>query len=168
MPDDLTVDPTIRNQRYPGPRPEVWLVAWFGMWLGTAGILEVLLSRAWDKAALLVTGAAILGSFLALLAYLERRPVQRLKLGDELRAFPVGRLKPAEIKEVLFSADEDEDYAEGKPPVPFCAVSVEGPWARRFRLVASAGDAARLREWAERKGIPVVDPQGYSARPTRQ
>ena len=71
---------------------------------------------------------------------------------------------PKDIRAIHVGPDPDEDYAEARLPFPLCLVTIEAG-RRKLRLVASAGDAARLREWAERKGIAVVDPQGLSTRP---
>jgi hypothetical protein len=162
-PDDAA-DWTIRNQRPWGAAPWLWLGAWTVVWMGGAFILERMtpVTRHW--AYVLAWLGPTLGSLVALLVYLGRLPVRRLKLGDEVQAYPRCRLGPKDIRAIHVGPDPDEDYAEARLPFPLCLVTVEAG-RRKLRLVASAGDAARLREWAERKGIAVVDPQGLTVRP---
>ena len=160
---DDTADRTIRNQRYEGLRAWVWLAGWFLAWLPAGYMIESEAPREWRTPLALVTGLCVVTSFFLIVAHLDRRPVLRLRLGDELRAYPSGRLTPADIRAVRFAVDERAEYADGPRPVPLCEVAVEGRGGRRFRLVASAGDAARLRERAERHGIAVLDPHGFTA-----
>jgi hypothetical protein len=162
-PDDAA-DWTIRNQRHRGWSHWLWLGAWGVVWAGGALVLERLTPREMHWAYLLAWVVPTLGSFIGLMVYLERLPIKRLKLGDQLRAYPTARWEPKDIRAIHFGPDPDEDYAEAKLPFPLCQVTVEGR-RRKLRLVASAGDAARLREWAERKGVTVDDPQGLSTRP---
>ncbi|MBO0698688.1 MAG: hypothetical protein J2P46_09860 [Zavarzinella sp.] len=162
-PDDV-VDWTIRNQRYRGPWPGwLWIVGWMLFWMGASGAVELWTPS--DRRSLVYpsTLGLMLISFVILMLLLEgRQSVRRLKLGEDLLAAPVGRLKPMDIGAIRLAPDRDEDYVESKLPVPLCEVAVEGRRGRPIRLVVSAGDAARLREWAQRNGVAVIDPEGYS------
>ena len=162
-PDD-TVDRTIRNQRYRCWPAWAWLGALALLWLAAAIVLDRLTPRDWEPYVGACTCLLMLLTAFIVLWHLDHRPVHRIKLGDELRAFPMpgGRHLPANIRAIQFSNDEDGDYTEGDLPVPLCHVTVEARRGRRIQLVASAGDAARLREWAERHGVVVVDPHGLS------
>jgi hypothetical protein len=160
------VDWTIRNQRHRGWAPWLWLGAWALVW--AAGGMFLVRLTWWEVHWALVMCWLVptLGSFAGLMVYLDQQPVKRLKLGDELRAYPMRRMEPKDIRAIHFGPDPDEDYAEGKLPFPVCQVTVEGR-RRKLRLVTSAGEAARLREWAERKGIAVIDPEGFATRGVR-
>ena len=68
-----------------------------------------------------------------------------------------------EIRAFHFAHDPDEDYVERNLPIPMCELTVELQ-KRKLLLIVSFGDAARVREWAERVGVTVIDPEGYSAR----
>lgn len=162
-PDD-TVDRTIRNQRYRCWPAWACLGAFALLWMSAAFVLDRLTPREWEPYVGGGTAALMLATMSVVVWHLDRRPVHRIKLGDELRAFPKpgGRHLPANIRAIRFSNDEDGDYIEGDLPVPLCQVMIEPRRGRRIRLVASAGDAARLREWAERHGIQVADPYGLA------
>ena len=151
-PDDAA-DWTIRNQRNRGWAAWLWLGAWALVWMGGALILERLTPDVRHWAYVLAWIVPTLGSFVGLMIYLEHLPVKRLKLGVELRAYPRCRMEPKDICAIHFGPDPDEDYAEVKLPFPLCQVTVQGR-RRKLRLVASAGDAARL-------------PHGPSARVSR-
>jgi hypothetical protein len=167
-PDPLDVaDRTIRNQRYHGWPAWAWILGWFAAWLPAAWLLESLTPRDWEKPALAAVGVPILATFIFLVRHLDRRPAERIRLGDELRAYPSGQFQPADLVCIQFSPDDDEDYAEDKLPVPWCQVAVRGRRGRTIRLVASHGDAVRLREWAERNGVAVIDPDGLATRGVR-
>ena len=155
-------DRTIRNQRKSGGPAWAWIAGWFATWLVALCLVQRVTPREWEKPVGLASGLPILITFVAIVRHLERRPAERLRLGDELRAYPAGRLQPTDIAAVHVSPDADEDYAEDKLPVPWCQVAVRGRRGRTIWLVASVGDAARLREWAERHGVPVDDPHGLS------
>jgi hypothetical protein len=164
-PDDAT-DWTIRNQRHSGWSHWLLLGGWGVVWTAGAMLLNRLTPREMHWAYLLAWLVATLGSLGGLMVYLGGRPVKRLKLGDQLRAYPTARWEPKDIRAIRFGTDPAEDYAEAKLPFPLCQVTVEGR-RRNLRLVASAGDAARLHAWAERKGVAVDDPQGLSSRCAR-
>ena len=63
---------------------------------------------------------------------------------------------------ISFAHDPLEDYVENKLPIRMCEVTIERRRGRRLKLIVSTGDAARLREWAEGKGVVVEDPMGYA------
>jgi len=168
LPPVEAADRTIRNQRDPGWPPWAWIGIWAGLW-AVAGLgIASKTSHPWEPVVAGLTFLSMLGSFLVLLTRLEQRPVRRLRLGDELRAYPTGRFQPADIRAVHLSPDPEEDYVEGQLPFPVCLVTVENKRGRKLRLVASVGDAARLREWAELRGIAVIDPEGYSTGGARE
>ena len=161
---DATTDLTIRNQRYHGGPAWAWIAGWFAVWLSAIAVLEWTTPREWEKRVFLATAIPIFVTFFIMIRYLDLRPVVRLRLGDELRAYPSGRFQPADLVVIRFTPDTDEDYAEEKLPVPWCQVAVQGRRGRIIRLVASVGDAVRLREWAERKGVRVEDSEGFATR----
>jgi hypothetical protein len=160
-PDDA-VDRTIRNQRcrrWPG-----WLsiVGWGVLWMPAVFVLETRTPSEWRVIVVPRMFLLIIFSCVPLTVFLAWQPVRRLKLGDELWAGS-RMFAAADICAIHLTGDPDEDYVESSLPVPFCQVTVVPRRGRRIRLVASAWDAGRLRDWAERKGIGVIDPEGYSA-----
>jgi hypothetical protein len=163
-----TVDRTIRNQRYQCWPAWAWFGAWTLLWMPAIVIMDRLTPREWKGVAGAATCVPILGTGFLVLRHLDGRPVHRIKLGNQLRAYPRPgpRYWPSELVAVRFFNDEDGDYVEGARPVPLCQVEVEGRRGRPMRLVASVGDAARLREWAEQHGVPVVDPYGLAVSPS--
>ncbi len=93
---------------------------------------------------------------------ITRRPVSRLRLGSELQATPLGRYETKDIEAIHFASDPDEDYVDKDLPIPLCQLTVNTRKKFSFRLVVSLGDAQRVREWADRIGVVVIDPEGYS------
>jgi hypothetical protein len=164
-PDDA-VDRTILNQRYRAWPGLLSIVGWGLFWTAAAAVVETRTPYGWRVSIFPVTFLLIIGSWVPLMVFLHRRPVRRLRLGDVLRGGG-HRLEPADIGAIRLAADPDEDYVEAKLPFPVCQVTVEARRGRPIRLVVSAGDAARLRVWAERKGIAVEDPSAYSTRDRR-
>jgi len=160
-PDDV-VDRTILNQRYRSWPGLFSIAGWALFWMAAAAIVETRTPDGWRVGVFPATLLLIIGSWVPLMVFLGRQPVRRLKLGDDLRAAG-RRLEPADVRAIRMAPDPDEDYVESKLPIPLCQVTVEGRRGRPIRLVVSVGDAGRLREWAERKGIEVIDPEGYSA-----
>jgi hypothetical protein len=165
MDPDYAADWTVRNQRHCGWPGWLWVGAWGILWAAGAMLLQRLTPREVHWALVLGWLVPTATSFVGVMVYLERLPVKRLKVGERLQAYPRARMEPKDIRAIHFGPDPDEDYVETKLPFPTCQVTVEG--RRTLRLVASAGDAARLRAWAERRGVPVDDPQGYSTRALR-
>jgi len=168
-PDDA-VEWTIRNQRVRGPVAWAWLLGWGAVWFAGTIVAEQLTPTEWRSVADIVVLLLILVSFVAVVVHVERHPrIQRLKLGDQLVAFPRGRLEAKNVRAIRLSPDPDEDYVESATPVALCQLTIELRKGSPLRLVITTGDAARLRRWADRMGIPVDDPDGYSAaiqRPT--
>jgi hypothetical protein len=165
MDPDEVVDWTIRNQRVRGPVAWAWIIGWGTVWLAGAFIVERLTPWEWRLTAGPTLLVVILASFVILLVYLERhRRVERVKLGEQFRVFPGRRLEPGEITTLRFSADPDEDYAESVTPVRLYQLTVEPRRGSRFQMVITAGDAGRLRMWAERKRVAVVGPDEGSSR----
>jgi hypothetical protein len=166
-PDDV-VDWTIRNQRPQSWVGSFWIVGWMMFWTGALVIVELWAPYPWRGFVYPSTLVLILISFMTLVALLDGpHPIRRLRLGEDLQVVPAYRLKPADIRCIRMAADPDEDYVESKLPVPLCLVTLEGRRGRPIRLVVSVGDATRLRDWAERKGVILDDPHGYSSRGVR-
>jgi hypothetical protein len=160
-----TVDMTIRNQRYRGWPHWLLLIGWALGWMPVAGLAERMTSPFTPERNIIIvptTVVVMLASFVVMLILIDRRPIHRLKLGDEMRRMPSARYEPKDIVMVRFGHDPMEDYAEDKLPIRLCEATVEPRRGRTFHLTVSNGDAIRLREWAEHKGITVVDPEGYS------
>jgi hypothetical protein len=159
------VPPTIRNQRaYRWPSVSVVvLVGTF--WFVICGLLSKSPSRNWTLFELVVVIAAACITALMFQVFQWLRPVDRLILNDESLVAPaLASYKPADIRQISFGPDPHEDYAEATLPIKLCQAIVTPARGRRLRLIVSAGDAVRLRQWAERRGIAVTDPDGYSTR----
>jgi hypothetical protein len=106
-----------------------------------------------------ITGAVLLVVF-----SLVYQPLEHLALADEMEVLPGLRRYPAkDIREVSFGPDPAEDYVEQHLPIRLCEAAIQPKVGRPIRLIVSAGDAARLRGWADGKGIAVRDPEGYAA-----
>src|SRR5690349_17017369 len=96
-PDDA-VEWTIRNQRVRGPVAWAWLLGWGAVWFAGAIVAEQLTPTEWRSVADIVVLLLILVSFVAVVIHVERHPrIQRLKLGDQLVAFPRGRLEAKNV-----------------------------------------------------------------------
>jgi hypothetical protein len=161
-----TVDRTIRNQRYRGWPVLVLLGIWGVFWMAAAYFLErwlFPLPPPNNPVMVLPFLIAVIASFVVLLILIDRRQPKRLKLGDDMWAVPSGRVQAKDIRAFHFARDPDEDYVEKSLPIPSCELTIEFH-KRRLRLIVSFGDAARAREWAEQKGVAVIDPEGYSRR----
>jgi hypothetical protein len=161
-PDDA-VDRTIRNQRYRGWPGWLWIGGWGLLWMPVAVVVETGTPDYWRVLVLPATSLLMVASCVPLIVFLDRQPVRRLRLGDDLRGGG-RRFGPAGVRAIRLTADPDEDYVESRLPIRLCQVTVETRRGCPLRLVVSVGDAARLRRWAEGKGIAVIDPEGYSAR----
>jgi hypothetical protein len=161
-----TVDRTIRNQRYRGWSVAALIGIWCVVWMGSAYLLDRFVyppsgpGPAWIWLTWLVP---VLASFFVLIRLIDRRPPKRLKLGDDMWVVPGRRVPPKDTHAFHFARDPDEDYVEKGLPIPWCELTVEFRKHRR-RLIVSFGDAVRVREWAEQKGVTVIDPEGYSRR----
>jgi hypothetical protein len=164
-PDDAT-EWTIRNQRVRG-WPENWILAAWWLIMGPSGgvvVLQVPFQWAW-----IAIGCWAVVVFIPAVIFLIRSyrfpRIVRFKLCDELRAYPFQRrLALPNITAIHISHDPDEDYAESKLPVPTCQVTVESRAGRRFAIIATAGDAARIVRWGRKKGIVVINPLGLASR----
>lgn len=155
-PDDA-VDWTIRNQRVRGPVGWVWLLGWGAVWFAGAIEAERFTPMEWRSAANIIILLSILVSFAVIIVHVERHPrIQRLKLGEDVLIIPRRRLGPNDIEAFRLSADPDEDYVESVTPIRLYQLTVEPRRGSRFQLVITAGDAGRLRTWAERMRVTVV------------
>jgi hypothetical protein len=162
-----TVDRTIRNHRYHG-----WPAAVVFAIVGVLCLPMAVAMLSWlpkEAAPLVLVGTIILYALMASL--MVRRlphPVSRVKLGAFLQTFPGGLAHPPSmISDIAFGPDPAEDYAESPLPVRMCQARIIMRDGRRFQLIVSAGDAARLREWATEMGVAVKDPHGHSTREIR-
>jgi hypothetical protein len=163
-PDDA-VDWTIRNQRVRGPVAWAWLIGWAAIWMAGAYMAERLTPWEWRFAGSIVFLALVLASFVILLVHVEgHHRVHRVKLGDQLHVIPGRRLEPGEIAVLRLSPDPDEDYVESVTPIRLYQLTVEPRRGARFQMVITAGDAGRLRTWAERKRVTVVGLDETSSR----
>jgi hypothetical protein len=115
------------------------------------------------KAVLPIAIGCLLALGLVLLMIWTCRPVDRLVLSSELMSRPPNfAYQPTQIREVSFGPDPHEDYAESRLPFRLCQATVWPAGGWKLKLIVSAGDAARLRAWAEAKGISVNDPGGHA------
>lgn len=151
------VDRTIRNRRR-----RAW-PHWAGVagWVAVAVVLDEMTPVEWRHAVMSILAGPVLVSSVLVWWCLHRLPVERLKLGDRLWAYPFGRLAPKDLGAIRIGPDPEEDFGESSQPVRLCQVTIECR-RRGLRLVASVCDAARLREWAGRRCIPFSDPLDLS------
>jgi hypothetical protein len=164
-----TVDRTIRNQRYRGWPVLLIVCGWCAFWMAVAFVIEKwlipMVFYGFPYHLLLWVGwiIPVLTTFVVMLIKIDRRPPKRLKLGEVAWVVPGPRVQPKDIRAFHFARDPDEDYVEKGVPIPWCELTIEYRKCRR-QLIVSFGDAARVREWAEQKGVTVIDPEGYSRR----
>lgn len=157
---DNAIELTIRNCRpiwLTGPLVLFGLGCMWTVWLGvrTSGILDRVFPPEVDLCSLgTVTSVALL------LAYWYQ-PVRHWKLGEVLVVWPERRYQPADIRAIEFAPDPAEDYDEEIAPARLCEARARLR-RRDVRLIVRLEDARRLREWAERNGIAVLDPHGCS------
>lgn len=169
MLDSDTVDRTIRNQRYRGWPVPVMLGTWGVIWMAGAFVLEYWLMPTvyygvpYHLLMWVFWVLPMLASLIVILIKVDCRPPKRIKLGDDVWVVPGPRVQPKLIVAFHFARDPDEDYVENSLPIPWCELSIEFRKHWR-RMIVSFGDAARIREWAEQKGVTVIDPEGYSRR----
>ena len=162
-----TVDPTIRNRRYPRWRPFMARVLLAELWVGvfvamfTVGMSPFQLLGWFTVAVILACYSAI---FVLILPWAN--PIARIKLGDDMEANPGSwHYPPERIGEIAFAPDPQEDFHDfATLPVPTCEVRIRHRRRGTFRLVISETDAQRLRRWAIAKRIAVCDCEGYCPR----
>jgi hypothetical protein len=156
-----TTEPTIRNQRYqPWPAAAInvgQIVPIAAGWILYFESARPVWQLVYGFAALLVIGVSTLQLHRLPLMH----PVKLIKLGRKLTVLPKAYwLAPHAIKRIEFAPDPAEDYVELPVPVRLCEVTVTVHRWHRFRLIIGLDDAARLREWAVERGIPVNDQEG--------
>jgi len=154
---DDSADISVRNHR--PNRLTRWFVlvglvsAWFVLFaVLRAGLLDWLPT----PAEIFVSIAGIIScGVLSLTLTLD--PVRHWKLGESLVLWPGREYPISDIREIAFAPDSAEDYDDAATPAPLCEVLAR---LRRgeVRLIASVGDARRVRDWAVRRGIAVTDP----------
>ena len=157
-PDD-TVDRTINNRRY-----EPWAAR--ALWgtlplilLGVVVALTANVATTWKIVTVSVAVGAIPVWVYFLVRVGKRRPVSRIKLGDEIAVFPSGGLVPLDrVQDISFAPDPDEDYHDSAMPFALCEVRLVLRPGGDFRLIATVADGRRVRDWAVRWGIAVSDP----------
>jgi hypothetical protein len=157
-----TVDRTIRNRR-----PSHWagtaVLLTLGLfWLGVCGLLLTKLPPRYPFAFAAVVVPLVIGSGFVVPWLMTRQTLDRVKLGNHLDALPRGLYSPRDVERIEFGPDPHEDYIDSPTPVPLCEATIALTCGAPIRLIVGPGDAARLREWAERHGIAVNDPHGYS------
>ena len=158
--DDAAVI-VIRNRRCRALSTPLWRWVGFVCWLSALVVVTLWLPRPWRGDACTVVAVIAGLSFVGLLGAMHHGPVQCVHLGNQLTALPFRTYDPEDIGAVHFAADPAEDYADdGSDRLTEAAFDV--PSGRRLRLVVDVGDAARIRAWASRVGVRVVDPDGYS------
>lgn len=147
---------TIRNQRY---QP------WPSVAISMAQVVPIMAGLFWllGHAALvwqLVYWPVVALVFGAATWHLQKsplmHPVKVLRLGEKLKALPLGyRLPPRDIKFIEFAPDPAEDYVDVTGPGRACEVTVTVHEHLRFRLVIDMEDAARMNDWATANRIPI-------------
>jgi hypothetical protein len=159
-----TVDIFIRNWR-----PSRWRVRYFAAgfaltWIGMGGLLFSLQKSQFAVFALALVVPLLLISVFVFTCAISLRPIDRIRLGDDIDAWPRARYKRSQISHVELGPDPAEDYVEKPLPVPLCALTVVLTHDAPIRMIVSRGDALRLKEWAARHNLEVRDPL-QSARP---
>jgi hypothetical protein len=154
-PDDA-VEVTIRNhrpRRWPGHMVLLLVLLFLS---STCGVVGLNLSMEWTIAWVAVSIIALVGAIgLGLSA---PHPISAVKLAGTLEPRPGGRAySPSEIVRIDFGPDPYEDYVESQLPIRLCEVHVVLLVERGLCLIASVGEAVRLRDWAIRNGVRVVD-----------
>ena len=155
-PDDAT-DLCIRNHRPNGLASALLLLGLASFWAAVGGLcLGGVLDRLPVPTELLVCTLGIVTCGVVSLT-LTRQSVRHWKLGAALVVWPDRIYRPPEVREVAFAPDPAEDFDDAATPARLCEVRAR---LRRgeLRLIASVGDARRVRDWAVRKGIAVSDP----------
>jgi hypothetical protein len=169
--DDWAGGFVIRNRRYVPNSGPAWRRAWS---VGTLAVMFGLVigmpSEWFGQTCAMVALFALIPAVLAVGHIGESRfgPVEWVLVGSSLVAIRKGIYDPGDVDTIRFGPDPDEDYAEqeGEAPIPLTQATFVRSRGRRLRLVIDTADAARVRAWAEARGIPVIDPGGYSsARP---
>src|SRR5262249_27470121 len=153
---------TIYNQRRRQWVGRTMAFLFCGLWGLAGGLMCTPFIAYQPLLCLAITPAALLVSCLVARATLTVLPVLRLELGDGLENERGHTYPPSEVELIELGPDPVEDYVESSLPVPCCQATIELESGRRIRLIVSATDAARLRDWAVEKGIAVNDPDGYS------
>jgi hypothetical protein len=153
-----TVDIFIRNWR-----PSRWRVRYFAAgfaltWIGMGGFLFSLRNSQITVYALAVLLPLLLTSVFVLTCAVSLRPIDRIRLGDGIDAWPRARYKRSQISHIELGPDPAEDYVEKPLPVPLCALTVALTHDSPIRMIVSRGDAIRLKEWASRHHVEVRDP----------
>lgn len=156
IPDAVQV--IIRNRRRPRWQAWVVLVIISAFVLGACGVFGLDVAPKWGATLAMAGVGAAIGA--VIFAVFAPTPVSLMKLTDVLETRPAGRaFRPTEIVRVEFGPDPAEDYVDLPIPIRLCEVRVVPLLREPIRLIASVGDATRLRDWAVRKGVRVFDPQ---------
>jgi len=103
-----------------------------------------------------IVGIISCGVLAFLLPFISAR---HWKLGEKFVVWPGREYPVGDVREIAFAPDPAEDYDDAATPARGCEVRAR---LRRgeVRLIASVGDARRVRDWAVRHGIEVTDPAG--------
>ncbi|HKA07466.1 MAG TPA: hypothetical protein VKD71_09430 [Gemmataceae bacterium] len=127
-------------------------------WIGLIGSLFFLPTSQIQLYALAVFLPLLLISMCTFTWVVTRNPIDRLRLGDDIGAFPRGLYARTRISHIELGPDPAEDYVEKPVPVPLCALTVVVDNAAPLKMIVSRGDALRLKEWASRHHVEVRDP----------
>jgi hypothetical protein len=153
-----TVDIFIRNWR-----PCRWRVRYIAaslllFWLAMFGVTAFVPAFRVSLYAFAVLLPALVISVFVVAWAMTRSPIDRLRLGDGIDAWPRGLYAPKRISHIEVGPDPAEDYVEKPLPVPLCALTVVVHNAAPLQMIVSRGDALRLKEWAARHHVDVRDP----------
>jgi hypothetical protein len=106
----------------------------------------------------------VIGSVGFAIALLVHRPVEKLVLGEWLETWPDKTRYPVrDVVQIEFLFGPEDDYKDTNLAILSRAVCIGLKARFRFRsmrLTISGADSVRLREWATRKGIPLVGAEG--------
>jgi hypothetical protein len=91
--------------------------------------------------------------------------VDQATIGEGITVRSLARFPATEVSRIRFAPDPIQEYEDPELALQLCEVTIEKESGHQFRLVIDEADAGRLRQWAESKGIPVCDCDGYRPRP---
>jgi hypothetical protein len=153
-----TVDIFIRNWR-----PSRWRVRYFAAGfaltcIGMGGLLLYSRNSQVTVYALVALIPVLLTSVIVFTCALSLRPIDRIRLGDGIDAWPRAHYKRSQISHIELGPDPAEDYVDKPLPIPLCALTVVLTHDSSIRMIVSRGDALRLKEWASRHNVEVRDP----------
>jgi hypothetical protein len=109
-------------------------------------------------------GLGVVGAVGFAIALLVHQPIEKVVLGVWLETWPgKTRYQVRDVVQIEFVSGPEDDYADTNLALPSRDVGIALNATFRFRpmrLTITGADAARLSEWATRKGIPLVGADG--------